>query len=103
MRATALRSMWACASLALISLSARAQQCPDIAPYQKPRETIQDLNRIVAPSGIQESYKTRIGGIEQWINVRGQDQANPITRATTKGSASSTDYNKRRRTATRQP
>ena len=66
------------AILAAISLSANAQHCPDIAPYESAREAIQDLGRIVAPSGIQESYKTRIGGIDQWINVRGQDRSNPI-------------------------
>src|SRR5690349_11519668 len=66
------------AIFALASLTAHAQQCPDLAPYQKARNTIQDLNRIVAPSGIQESYKTKIGGVEQWLSVRGQDKANPI-------------------------
>jgi len=66
------------AILAAISVSANAQQCPDIAPYQKARAAIQDLGRIVAPSGIQESYKTKIGGIDQWLSVRGQDKANPI-------------------------
>lgn len=71
-------SVFFSAILALTALSTHAQQCPDITPYQKARATIQDLERIVAPSGIQESYKTQIGGIEQWINVRGQDKANPI-------------------------
>jgi len=66
------------AILAFTTLTANAQQCPDIAPYQKARAAIQDLGRIVAPSGIQESYKTKIGGIDQWINVRGQDKANPV-------------------------
>jgi pimeloyl-ACP methyl ester carboxylesterase len=66
------------AILAGASLRAEAQECPDIAPYQQARDALKDLGRIVAPSGIQESYKTQIGGIEQWINVRGQDQANPI-------------------------
>jgi pimeloyl-ACP methyl ester carboxylesterase len=66
------------AILAALSLSANAQQCPDIAPYQQARAAIQDLGRIVAPSGIQESYKAKIGGIEQWLSVRGQDKANPI-------------------------
>jgi pimeloyl-ACP methyl ester carboxylesterase len=55
-----------------------AQDCPDIAAYQGAREVIEDLGRIVAPTGVQESYKTRIGGIDQWITVRGQDRANPI-------------------------
>lgn len=42
------------------------------------REIIDDLERIVSPCGIQEAYKVRIGGIDQWLNVRGQDRANPL-------------------------
>ena len=78
MRSSPVRSTWLLVILAAASLSARAQQCPDIAPYQKARDTIADLGRVVAPTGIQESYKTKVGGIDQWINVRGQDKANPI-------------------------
>lgn len=70
----------ALALLFLVALSppARAQDCPDTVPYAKAREVIADLGRIVAPSGIQESYKTRIGGVDHWLNVRGQDKANPV-------------------------
>jgi len=70
----------ACAFLFLAAACPRAeaQSCPDTAPYAKAREIIQDLGDIVAPSGIQESYTAKIGGIEQWLNVRGQDRANPI-------------------------
>ena len=42
------------------------------------RAAVEDLQRIPAPDGIQESYKTKIGGIDQWLNVRGQDRGNPI-------------------------
>ena len=66
------------AVLAVMSFSAHAQQCPDVGPYQQARDTIADLGRIVAPNGIQESYKAKIGGIDQWINVRGQDKSNPL-------------------------
>jgi pimeloyl-ACP methyl ester carboxylesterase len=66
------------AFLATATSSASAQQCPDVTPYLKARETIQDLGRIVAPNGIQEAYKTPIGGLDHWINVRGQDKSNPI-------------------------
>lgn len=55
-----------------------AQAYPDVASCKEGREVIADLGRIVAPSGIQESYKVCIGGIEQWINVRGQDSTNPV-------------------------
>lgn len=63
---------------ATLCLHAGAQDCPDTGPYKEARAVIQDLGRIVAPSGIQASYKTRIGGIDQWLNVRGQDKANPM-------------------------
>lgn len=46
--------------------------------YQKSKAIIEDLDRIVAPNGIQESYALEIGGINQWIYVRGQDKDNPI-------------------------
>ncbi|UNK50866.1 alpha/beta hydrolase [Lysobacter sp. S4-A87] len=60
------------------SLAAAAQECPDRSSYEPSREIIADMQRIVAPGGVQESYRTRIGGIEQWLNVRGQDRDNPM-------------------------
>ena len=60
------------------SLGAMAQECPDRSSYEPAREIIRDLNRIVSPTGVQESYKTHIGGIDQWLTVRGQDRDNPI-------------------------
>ena len=60
------------------SLGAMAEECPDRSSYEPAREIIRDLNRIVSPTGVQESYKTRIGGIDQWLTVRGQDRDNPI-------------------------
>jgi len=65
--------------LTLAGLScASAQDHPDTKNYARARAVIEDLQRIPAPGGIQESYKTRIGGIDQWLNVRGQDRDNPI-------------------------
>ena len=64
--------------IAAAAAPARAQDCPDLAPYAGARKVIQDLGRIVAPNGVQESYTTRIGGIDQWINIRGQDRDNPV-------------------------
>lgn len=42
------------------------------------REIIADLNRIVAPDGIQENFTLDIGGIKQAVYVRGQHKSNPI-------------------------
>ena len=46
--------------------------------YREARAAVADLEKILAPGGIQDAYKARIGGIDQWINVRGQDRANPM-------------------------
>ncbi len=48
------------------------------SPDPTAREIIGDLGKIVSPEGIQETYKVRIGGVDQWVYVRGQDRANPI-------------------------
>lgn len=34
--------------------------------------------RITAPHGIDEAGFVRIGGIDQWVSVRGQDRRNPV-------------------------
>lgn len=66
--------------LFLVALCAHAgaRECPDGKSYKEAREVVRDLQRIVAPTGVQESYKTKIGGIDQWIYVRGQDKSNPM-------------------------
>lgn len=55
-----------------------AADCPEGKAYEQARAVVRDLQRIVAPGGVDESYTTTIGGIPQWVNVRGQDRANPI-------------------------
>lgn len=42
------------------------------------RAIIGDLGKIVNPDGVQENFKLRIGGVDQWLYVRGQDRANPV-------------------------
>jgi pimeloyl-ACP methyl ester carboxylesterase len=59
--------------------ASRAQDaCPDRSAYAPAREIIGDLGRIVAPTGVQDAYAVEIGGIRQWVNVRGQDRDNPM-------------------------
>ena len=65
--------------LLLLGLApALAQDGGDTQHLAGARAAVADLQRIVAPNGVQESYKTSIGGIAQWLNVRGQDRGNPI-------------------------
>lgn len=49
-----------------------------MAKQPEGREIIADLGKIVNPQGIQENYKVNIGGVDQWLYVRGQDRDNPI-------------------------
>lgn len=65
-------------ALFLLPLAAAAADCKDTASYADARAIVRDLDRIVAPGGVQESYKMRIGGIDHWVNVRGQDRANAV-------------------------
>jgi pimeloyl-ACP methyl ester carboxylesterase len=65
-------------ALAAIASAAQAQDCPDTSAYGPAREIIADLHRIESPDGVQEHYAARIGGIDQWVTVRGQDRANPM-------------------------
>lgn len=39
---------------------------------------IADMRRIVTPQGIEQTRAVRIGGIAQWISVRGSDRRNPV-------------------------
>jgi pimeloyl-ACP methyl ester carboxylesterase len=39
---------------------------------------IADMRRIVTPQGIEQTRAVRIGGIDQWISVRGTDRRNPV-------------------------
>jgi len=67
------------AAALLAPRAAQAQDaCPDRSAYAPAREIVADLGRIVAPNGVEESYAAEIGGIRQWVNVRGQDRDNPL-------------------------
>jgi len=66
-------------ALSLASVGAQAaEKCSESPSCKAARAVVQDLDKIVTPNGVQETYKTPIGGIDQWINVRGQDRSNPL-------------------------
>ncbi len=77
-----LRCLLSALVFALVAAStaplAHAAECPDRSEYAPAREIIAQLNRIVSPDGVQESYAATIGGVEQWVTIRGQDSANPV-------------------------
>ena len=72
---TALHALLTCAFALLVAIPTRAAEPPTM---DAARAIIADLDRIVAPGGVQETYKLRIGGIDQWVYARGQDRANPV-------------------------
>lgn len=39
---------------------------------------IANARRILSPDGIERREKVRIGGVEQWVSVRGADRRNPV-------------------------
>nr|WP_205746483.1 alpha/beta hydrolase [Dyella soli] len=39
---------------------------------------IADLQQIVSPDGIDQHEKVRIGGIDQWVSIRGNHRNNPV-------------------------
>lgn len=54
---------------------------PDEASAPAPvdgRAIVADIGAINTPNGIEKSYAARIGGIDQWISVRGKDRDNPV-------------------------
>jgi pimeloyl-ACP methyl ester carboxylesterase len=42
------------------------------------RAGIAEQLRIDTPNGIAEQHYLRIGGVEQWVQIRGEDRANPV-------------------------
>lgn len=53
----------------------------DKSPPMSRDEVIRILannRKIVSPHGIEEMVKVRIGGVDQWLSIRGKDRRNPI-------------------------
>ena len=57
----------------------RQTDAPSGKPFsrQKAAGIIADARKIVTPNGIERLQAVRIGGIEQWVSVRGMDKGNP--------------------------
>ena len=56
-----------------------AQSASSNKPFsrQKAAGIIANARKIVTPNGIERLEAVRIGGIEQWVSVRGMDRGNP--------------------------
>ena len=58
--------------------NAAAQQAAKPASRAEATRLIADLRRIVTPEGVERAEKVKIGGIEQWVSIRGVDKRNPV-------------------------
>ena len=62
----------------LAALLATAAIDAHAAPTPDPRPILAEVGKIVSDYGIDEAKAVEIGGIKQWITVRGRDRRNPI-------------------------
>jgi pimeloyl-ACP methyl ester carboxylesterase len=65
------------ASLACAMAASGAQAAPDLSGA-KFRQILGEVQKVTASNGIDEAKAVTIGGIPQWITVRGRDRRNPI-------------------------
>jgi pimeloyl-ACP methyl ester carboxylesterase len=66
------------ALLLLLPLPAHAAVSSPPFTQDRARKIIGDLQRVVTKNGIDEQKKITLGGIKQWITIRGRDRDNPI-------------------------
>jgi proline iminopeptidase len=64
--------------LTVAAAGARAADAP--RPFTRADATaaIADMRKVVVPGGIERLEKVRIGGIDQWVSIRGNDPRNPV-------------------------
>lgn len=48
------------------------------ASRQEAVEVVRELRRIVTPDGVERNEAVRIGGIDQFVSIRGEDRRNPV-------------------------
>lgn len=49
-----------------------------LSPRQEAIEVVRELRRIVTPNGVERNEAVRIGGIDQFVSIRGDDRRNPV-------------------------
>ena len=81
-RIATLATAWLLACLAIaqpaFALDAAASAASS-ADWRTPvQKILREVRHIPSPPGIEETFPVRIGGIDQWISVRGRDRRNPI-------------------------
>jgi pimeloyl-ACP methyl ester carboxylesterase len=65
------------AAMLLLPVAAHADSKPAFT-QDRARSIVADLQKVVTKNGIDEQKKITLGGIQQWITIRGRDRDNPI-------------------------
>ena len=65
-------------ALSASSLAAAAPQTVGPASRSEATAIVADMRRVVVPGGIERLETIRIGGIDQWVSIRGNDPGNPV-------------------------
>ena len=68
------------ASVTCANLAAAADEATSGESFSRDdaASIIANARRIVTPNGIERLEAVRIGGIEQWVSIRGSDKRNPV-------------------------
>src|SRR5580692_7413116 len=68
------------AMFAAVFATAPALADEPVKPANRAEATaiIADARKILTPQGVERLEKVRIGGIDQWVSVRGADRRNPV-------------------------
>lgn len=82
-RAGAALAVVAMVALAMVTAAKAAAAEPAAGPVQPASRAeavaiVAEARRIVVPGGIERLEKVRIGGIEQWVSIRGRHRDNPV-------------------------
>ena len=62
----------------LATVPVRAQEPVKPASRAEATAIIANARKVVTPNGVERLEKVRIGGIDQWVSIRGTDHRNPV-------------------------
>jgi len=62
----------------LATMAGRAQETAKPASRAEATVIIANARKIVTPNGVERLERVRIGGIDQWVSIRGADRRNPV-------------------------
>jgi len=63
---------------ALLALAACTPAAPPPTSRAEAQEIVANMRRIVTEHGVERLEPVRIGGVDQWVSIRGVDRRNPI-------------------------